>query len=76
MQFTDSQATTAIQAIVLDSSGGDEAYQHIESYSEVFSKMCNLRLLIINNVHIPYGLNHLSNELRLLEWHGDRKSVV
>jgi len=32
--------------------------------------MCNLRLLIIDNVHIPNGLNHLSNELRLLEWHG------
>ncbi|XP_050252990.1 TMV resistance protein N-like isoform X2 [Quercus robur] len=62
-------ATKAIQAIVLEF-GGDGAYRHIESYSEVFSRMCNLRLLIIDNVHIPNGLNHLSNELRLLEWHG------
>uniref|UniRef100_A0A7N2L9G3 TIR domain-containing protein n=1 Tax=Quercus lobata TaxID=97700 RepID=A0A7N2L9G3_QUELO len=63
-------AKTAIQAIVLDLSGGDEAYQHIEPYSQGFSKMCNLRLLIINNVHIPNGLNHCSNELKLLEWCG------
>ena len=32
--------------------------------------MCNLRLLIIDNVHIPNGLDHLSNELRFLEWRG------
>jgi len=32
--------------------------------------MCNLRLLIIDNVHIPNGLNHLSYKLRLLEWRG------
>ncbi|XP_030957503.1 TMV resistance protein N-like [Quercus lobata] len=63
-------AKTAIQAIVLDLSGGDEAYQHIESYSQGFSKMCNLRLLIINNVHIPNGLNLRSTELKLLEWCG------
>ncbi|XP_030957492.1 disease resistance protein TAO1-like isoform X1 [Quercus lobata] len=63
-------ASKTIQAIVLDRPGGDEAYQHIESYSKVFSKMCNLRLLIIDNVHILKGLNHLSNKLRLLDWHG------
>ena len=32
--------------------------------------MCNLRLLIIDNVRILNGLNHLSNDLRFLEWHG------
>ena len=30
--------------------------------------MCNLRLLIIDGVQIPNGLNHLSNDLRVLEW--------
>ncbi|XP_030934304.1 TMV resistance protein N-like isoform X2 [Quercus lobata] len=63
-------ATKAIQAIVLDSFEGDEACRKLEACPEAFSKMCNLRLLIIDNVHIPNGLNHLSNNLRFLEWHG------
>ena len=32
--------------------------------------MCNLRLLIIHNMHIPNGLNHVSNNLRFLQWTG------
>ncbi|KAK9989636.1 hypothetical protein SO802_029875 [Lithocarpus litseifolius] len=32
--------------------------------------MCNLRLLIIHNVHIPNGLNRVSNNLRFLQWTG------
>ncbi|XP_075648613.1 TMV resistance protein N-like [Castanea sativa] len=68
--LTNNTATTAIQAIVLDVFGGDEAYRHIESYSEDFSMMCNLRLLIINNMHISNGLKHLSNKLKLLDWRG------
>ena len=31
--------------------------------------MYNLRLLIINGVHFPNGLNYLSNNLRYLQWH-------
>lgn len=35
-----------------------------------FSGMERLRLIrIITNVHLPRGLNYLSNELRLMEWH-------
>ncbi|KAJ0025129.1 hypothetical protein Pint_06933 [Pistacia integerrima] len=33
------------------------------------SKMNNLRLLKISNVHISGDLEYLSNELRFLKWH-------
>uniref|UniRef100_A0A2N9J3W9 TIR domain-containing protein n=1 Tax=Fagus sylvatica TaxID=28930 RepID=A0A2N9J3W9_FAGSY len=64
------EATEAIQAIGPDVFGGNEAYWNFEACPEAFSKMCNLRYLIINDVHIPNGLNYLSNELRYLEWRG------
>ena len=32
--------------------------------------MYNLRLLIINGVYIPNGLDYLSNNLRCLNWYG------
>ncbi|GMY07864.1 TMV resistance protein N-like [Fagus crenata] len=35
---------------------------------KTFSMMTRLRLLIIDNVHLPGGLSYLSNELRLLQW--------
>ena len=31
--------------------------------------MKSLRLLKISNVHLPTGLNFLSNKLRMMEWH-------
>ena len=31
--------------------------------------MKNLRFLYISNVHLPTGLNFLSNKLRIMEWH-------
>ncbi|XP_050254791.1 disease resistance-like protein DSC1 [Quercus robur] len=37
--------------------------------AEAFSNMKNLRLLKISNVHLPTGLNFLSNKLRMMEWH-------
>ncbi|XP_030941473.1 TMV resistance protein N-like [Quercus lobata] len=39
----------------------------------VFSKMKKMRLLKMGdmgNVKLPQGLNYLSNELRIIEWHG------
>ena len=41
---------------------------NLEAHPEAFSEMSNLRLLIIDNVHISNGLKHLSNDLRFLEW--------
>ena len=40
---------------------------------EVFSKMKKMRLLKVvdmGNVKLPQGLNCLSNELHIIEWHG------
>jgi len=45
--------------------------EHLES--KVFSKMIKMRLLKVGdmgNVKLPQGLNFLSNELRIIEWHG------
>ncbi|GJV25803.1 NB-ARC domains-containing protein [Tanacetum coccineum] len=35
-----------------------------------FSIMRRLKFLRISNVHFPQGLSYLSNDLRILEWHG------
>ena len=35
-----------------------------------FSKMHNLKLLIIDNVHLMHDLEHLPNDLRFLDWSG------
>ncbi|XP_065622349.1 disease resistance protein RUN1 [Quercus suber] len=37
--------------------------------AEAFSKMKSLRLIKICNVHLPEGLNFLSNRLQMMEWH-------
>ncbi|KAL4594440.1 hypothetical protein ACB092_12G021100 [Castanea dentata] len=37
--------------------------------AEAFSKMRSLRLIKICNVHLPEGLNFLSNRLQMMEWH-------
>ena len=65
----DSQATKTIQAIVLNSYECERDWD-FEDFPEVFSKMYNLRLLKIHNVHIPNGLNHVSNGPRFLQWIG------
>ena len=73
VQFTDplyffSQATETIQAIVLNSPRLEEDFRSFEDFVKPFSKMCNLRLLIIDFADIPNGINYLSNDLRFLEW--------
>ena len=45
-----------------------EADFSFEEFPEVFSKMSNLRLLIIDQWHIPNALNHVPNSLRHLSW--------
>ena len=35
---------------------------------EAFSKMANLKLLIIYGVHLLHGPKHLPNDLRFLDW--------
>ncbi|XP_052185033.1 disease resistance protein RUN1-like [Diospyros lotus] len=58
--------TEAVEAIILDSRGTKEIYLS----PDTFSKMSKLRLLRLRNVQLPNGLNYLSNELSLLDWHG------
>ena len=55
---------------------------HVEAlHVEAFSKMKNLRFLVIGNmklpkdfnkgkVQLPKNLSYLSDELRIIEWHG------
>uniref|UniRef100_A0A2N9IC15 TIR domain-containing protein n=1 Tax=Fagus sylvatica TaxID=28930 RepID=A0A2N9IC15_FAGSY len=58
--------TKAIQGIVFKFSEPKEAYWNPES----FTKMQNLKLLIIDNVHLQHDLKHLPNGLRVLSWSG------
>ncbi|KAK9205209.1 hypothetical protein WN943_015476 [Citrus x changshan-huyou] len=53
---------------ILDSCGFEPVY--LSASPKAFSKMTNLRLLKICGLQLPQGLEHLSNKLRLLDWHG------
>ena len=66
----DSQTTERIQAIVLNPYEWERGYWNFEDFLEAFSKMYNLRLLKIHSVHIPNGLNLVSNTLKFLQWIG------
>ena len=46
----------------------DQRKEHLNA--EVFSKMIKMRLLKIGNLQLLQGLCYLSNELRIIEWHG------
>ncbi|XP_052195825.1 TMV resistance protein N-like isoform X1 [Diospyros lotus] len=58
--------TEAVEIIDLDSHETKE----ISLSPDTFSKMSKLRLLKLSNVQLPNGLNYLSNDLSLLDWHG------
>ncbi|KAK7257138.1 hypothetical protein RIF29_30891 [Crotalaria pallida] len=61
------KGSECIQGIILKLSDSCEA----DWDPEAFSKLCNLRVLIILcNLHLPLGLKCLSSSLRLLEWKG------
>uniref|UniRef100_A0A7N2LPY1 ADP-ribosyl cyclase/cyclic ADP-ribose hydrolase n=1 Tax=Quercus lobata TaxID=97700 RepID=A0A7N2LPY1_QUELO len=63
-----SSGTKNVEGIFLNSSPNKE--DNVKVNFEAFSKMRNLRLLKIGNVHLPEGLNFLSSELRLMNWLG------
>ncbi|KAK9987627.1 hypothetical protein SO802_027866 [Lithocarpus litseifolius] len=65
--LTNNTATEAIQAISLNFLE-QEKVQNYEVSPKALSKMYNLRLLKIDGVHIPSGLDYLSNNLRHLDW--------
>ena len=60
----------ALQAIVLNHYVWKRQDRNFETFPEAFSKMCNLKLLMIQGMHIPIGLNHVSNNLKFLQWIG------
>lgn len=60
----DYQGTNVVESIVLDS-----LIQKEELNAEAFLDMKRLRLLKICNVLLPHGLDYLSNELLVIEWH-------
>lgn len=62
--FLDYQGTNKVESIVLDS-----LLQKAELNAEAFLEMKRLRLLKICNVLLPHGLDYLSNELLVIEWH-------
>ncbi|ESR45006.1 hypothetical protein CICLE_v10003578mg, partial [Citrus x clementina] len=55
------------EGIMLDFSNEEG---HLTASAKAFLKMTNLRLLKILNLQLPAGLESLSDELRLLQWHG------
>ncbi|KAI4308383.1 hypothetical protein L6164_031464 [Bauhinia variegata] len=61
------RGTPFIQGIVLEPSS--EAYE-VYSDPEAFSNMCNLKLLMISNLNLFFGLTHLPNSLKVLAWDG------
>ena len=42
--------------------------KEVQGDPEAFSKMSNLKLLKIGNVHLPHGLAYLPRALRFLDW--------
>ncbi|XP_052190819.1 disease resistance protein RUN1-like isoform X2 [Diospyros lotus] len=64
--LTKKTGTEAVETIVLDS----HEIKEISLSPDAFSKMSELRLLKLSNVQLPNGLDYLSNDLRLLDWHG------
>ncbi|XP_075666530.1 disease resistance protein RPS6-like [Castanea sativa] len=64
----DSAGTEKVEGIFFNSSPDKE--DNVKVNFEAFSKMRNLRLLYIDNVHLPQGLSFLSSELRLMNWLG------
>ncbi|XP_031271618.1 TMV resistance protein N-like isoform X1 [Pistacia vera] len=62
--LTKNTGSEVVEGIKLDPEG------ELHLSAKAFSKLINLRLLKVSNVQLPEGLKYLSNELRLLEWHG------
>ena len=61
----DYQGTKKVEVMMLNMY--NEREEHLDA--KVFSKMKKMRFLKIGNVQLRQGLNYLSKELRVLEWH-------
>ncbi|KAK4585075.1 hypothetical protein RGQ29_022660 [Quercus rubra] len=65
-ELTKNMEKEAIEGMVLKLPEPKEVYWHCEA----FSKMCNLKLLVIRNVNLFHDPQKLSNGLRFLDWSG------
>ncbi|XP_061338269.1 TMV resistance protein N-like [Gastrolobium bilobum] len=64
------KGTEIVQGIVLKPAPS-KPYEALHWDPEAFSKMCNLRLLVVlRNLHLPFGLKCLSSSLKVLVWCG------
>nr|POF10686.1 tmv resistance protein n [Quercus suber] len=66
--LTKNTGKMAIQGIVLKLQKQEEAYWN----PECFSKVLDLKLLIIDNIHLLHEPKYLPNALRYLDWSGYR----
>ncbi|KAK3188702.1 hypothetical protein Dsin_028263 [Dipteronia sinensis] len=64
--LTSKTGTEAVEVIYQNSTGSKEIYVD----ADAFSRMNNLRLLKIHDVHPSKGLDVLPKKLRVLKWHG------
>ncbi|KAK4594864.1 hypothetical protein RGQ29_018551 [Quercus rubra] len=64
--LTENTGTKAIQGIVLKLQKQTEAYWN----PECFTKVLDLKLLIIDNIHLLHEPKYLPNALRFLDWSG------
>ncbi|XP_030934615.1 TMV resistance protein N-like [Quercus lobata] len=62
--LTNNIGTGEVQAMVLELSSTED----VDWHPEAFSKMQNLKLLIIDSIQFKHGLKHLPNNLRFLDW--------
>ncbi|XP_031275390.1 TMV resistance protein N-like [Pistacia vera] len=64
--LTKNEGTEAVEGIILDF----PAYKELKLNAKSFSRMNSLRLLKIKDASLCQSLQYLSDELRLLNWHG------
>lgn len=60
------QGSDVVEGIVLNL----PQEQTVQLNCDAFTKMKKLKFLKISDVLLPRGLNYLSTELRVIEWHG------
>ncbi|KAH9725407.1 ADP-ribosyl cyclase/cyclic ADP-ribose hydrolase [Citrus sinensis] len=66
--LTENTGSEVVEGIIVDAYFlENEGY--LSAGAKAFSQMTNLRLLKIDNLQLPEGLEYLSNKLRLLDWH-------
>ncbi|XP_024042865.1 TMV resistance protein N [Citrus clementina] len=66
--LTENTGNEVVEGIIIDAYFPENEVC-LSAGAKAFSQMANLRLLKIDNLQLPEGLEYLSNKLRLLDWH-------